>query len=254
MKLRGLKRAALAALMVVAGLGGEAQALEFGNGDLVLALYGNSTEYLRNLGQVSNLFSSGPSTTINIDPTIFDPLTPAAGRVVGTGPSANPVEWALYGFSYNEASGLATTFVGGATKQLSDFTALNLSEVRITPSWTAAGTQSSQMLGDGFIGVHLIPASNDNSFTKIFGTSGTLQGGWPVSMEGTLGSTLHLLNGNYNTDALSTIGHARLALDGSALTINAGAPAPIPLPAAVILFGSGLIGLVGIARRKMTKG
>jgi hypothetical protein len=38
------------------------------------------------------------------------------------------------------------------------------------------------------------------------------------------------------------------------LTINAGVPAAVPLPAAVILFGSGLIGIVGIARRKMIQG
>jgi len=30
-----------------------------------------------------------------------------------------------------------------------------------------------------------------------------------------------------------------------------GAPAPVPVPAAVWLFGSGLVGLVGLARRKM---
>ncbi|NWF72263.1 MAG: hypothetical protein HXY51_04335 [Nitrospirae bacterium] len=32
-----------------------------------------------------------------------------------------------------------------------------------------------------------------------------------------------------------------------------GSPAPVPVPAAVYLFGSGLIGLVGLARRKMKK-
>jgi hypothetical protein len=182
MKLTGWKRIALAAVGAVACLGGEAQALEFGNGDLVLALYGNSTQYLRNLGQTANLFTGGPSTTFNINPTDFV-------AVGGT----EPVKWALYGFSYDEASGEPTTFVGGATKQLSDFTATNLSQMQISSSWIATAGQFGQMSGDGNFGVHLISASNANSFTNIFGTSGTLQGGWPVSMEGTPGSLLHLL-------------------------------------------------------------
>jgi hypothetical protein len=40
-------------------------------------------------------------------------------------------------------------------------------------------------------------------------------------------------------------------LDGNQLTF--GTPAPVPIPAAACLFGSGLIGLVGLARRKMSQ-
>jgi hypothetical protein len=35
------------------------------------------------------------------------------------------------------------------------------------------------------------------------------------------------------------------------LTIGGGQPAPIPVPAAAVLFATGMIGLVGFARRSM---
>ncbi len=236
MKLTGWKRTAAAVAVAVAGLGGEAQALEFGNGDLMLAIYGNNTEYLRNLGQVSTLFSSGPSVQFNIGAS---DLTAVSGT--------NPVKFALYGFDASTASPL---LFASSRKALADYTATQLSQVSVSTSLIPATLQSGQLAGDGLT-TQLLPASNANSFTSLFGTSGTLAGGFPVSTEGTLGSLLHLLQGDFNTNALSTIGHAILALDGSTLTITAGVPAPVPVPAAVILFGSGLIGIVGIARRSM---
>ncbi len=229
----------LVAAMTSVGAPTKARALEFANGDLVLALYGNSTEYLRNLGQTSTLFSGGSSVTFNID-------SPHLTAVGGT----EPIKWALYSFSF-DGGGNPTVFAGSSSKAQADFTPTELSQVVISSSWIAAGGQSGQMSGDGNFGTHLIAKSNANSFTSIFGTDGRMAGGWPISTEGTLGSLLHLLEGDFNTNALSTIGHAILAADGSMLTINAGVPAAIPIPAAVVLFGTGLIGLAGIARRSV---
>jgi hypothetical protein len=239
MKITGWKRTALAVVAAAAGLGGEAQALEFGNGDLVLALYGNNTEYLRNLGSSSALFSGGSSIQFNIDAA---DLTAVSGT--------ETVKWALYGFSF-DGGGNPTTLAASSTKALADYTPTELSAVQISSPWIAAGSQAAQMSGDGFIGKQLISKSNANSFTTWFGTDGSLAGGFPVSTAGTLGSLLHLLNGTFDGNNLSTVGHAILSADGSVLTINAGVPAPVPVPAAVFLFGSGLIGIVGIARRSM---
>lgn len=243
MKLSGWKRTAAAVAVAVAGLGGEAQALEFGNGDLVLAIYGGTTEYLRNLGSTSTLFSGGPSVNFNIAAA---DLTTLSGSLA----TGDTLKWALYGFSY-DGGGNPTTLAASSSKAFAEYTPTQLAAVQISSPWIAAGSQSGLMSGDGNIGKHLIAKADANSFTSWFGTDGSLAGGFPVSTAGTLGSLLHLLEGTFDGNNLSTIGHAILSVDGTILTINAGTPAPIPVPAAVFLFGSGLIGIVGIARRSM---
>lgn len=73
------------------------------------------------------------------------------------------------------------------------------------------------------------------------------------------GSALELFGftGNGGTGALQSyiLGTATVASDGTVtLAGNAGSttttPPPVPLPAAVWLFGSGLLGLVGVSRRR----
>ena len=55
-----------------------------------------------------------------------------------------------------------------------------------------------------------------------------------------------------NFDALIAFSHAP-GYEDLVLTTDSGAPvSPIPVPAAVWLFGSGLIGLIGVARRKIS--
>ena len=237
MRLTAIKRTVMVSVLAIAStVAGQAQALEFGNGDLVFAIYGNSTQYLRNLGQVSSLFSGGNEVTVNVDPAHFS-------QVGGV----DPVKWALYSFSYDAGTGLPTLFHAGSSKEPGAFTPTELSQVQLVHSWNSAVVQSGQMSGDGNIGVHILPASHPQSFTNTFSTDGRLAGGWPVSVEGIPGSTLHLLEGIYDTNAISKIGTAVFAANGSTLTLTA----PVPVPAAVILFGSGMIGIVGIARRKM---
>jgi hypothetical protein len=69
-----------------------------------------------------------------------------------------------------------------------------------------------------------------------------------------LGTTVNLygLTGNGNTGAVQSyiLGTASLGTNGTlTLAANSGG-APVPLPAAVWLFGSGLLGLVGVSRRR----
>ena len=51
-------------------------------------------------------------------------------------------------------------------------------------------------------------------------------------------------------DPLIGMGQAKLFANGT-FQITGGTLAAVPVPAAMVLFGSGLIGLVGIARRNL---
>jgi hypothetical protein len=75
-----------------------------------------------------------------------------------------------------------------------------------------------------------------------------------VSDLGAMGSTaltLYGYTGNGGTGQVQSyiLGSATLASNGT-LTLTGNAAAPVPLPAAVWLFGSGLMGLVGVSRRR----
>ncbi len=69
-------------------------------------------------------------------------------------------------------------------------------------------------------------------------------------MAANLGQLLHLIASDTELvdDAVLFRGQALLSANGI-FQISGGQLAAVPVPAAVILFGSGLIGLVGIARR-----
>jgi hypothetical protein len=92
------------------------------------------------------------------------------------------------------------------------------------------------------------------------GISGTMSGSFTGGgLQGSLGNVLTLIQGRAlvsgQQNVLTDVGQAVLSAGGQ-LSICGGAGcsvAPVPVPAAVVLFGSGLIGLVGIARRKLMR-
>jgi hypothetical protein len=119
---------------------------------------------------------------------------------------------------------------------------------------------------------YLISDSNDPTFAghePIPGdptaTSVGVWGGWsnPSLFSGNTGTVAFNPNGvlghvvgfqwGHDTGTGNQFGTyaATWLLDGNQLTF--GTPAPVPIPAAVYLFGSGLIGLVGLARHKMSQ-
>lgn len=223
-----LKRTVLAVIMAaataVAGAAGEARAFSFDNGDLVLAIYGNNTEALINLGQTSTLFAG-------TNPINFDVSAALALAQVGT----NAVSYTLFQHDFTNFLIHAATGANPST---------------INPNLLGPNVQFAASIGmsslGGFTG-DTIAKADSKSFSSNLNQdgAGNFGGTWPTAMQGSLGQLVSILSADVNTNALSQVSTALLAGNGM-LTLNVAA---VPLPAAVVLFGSGLVGLIGIARR-----
>jgi hypothetical protein len=104
-------------------------------------------------------------------------------------------------------------------------------------------------------GLTPLQTSTENSTTVSYSSlAATKYGLWGAPDLAALGSsavTLFGLTGNAGTGQVQSyiLGSASLAANGT-LTFKGNSTSPVPLPAAVWLFGSGLMGLVGVSRRR----
>lgn len=236
----------VAGMLAVAGLGGipqPAQALTFNAGDAVLVLYGNGTEYYKNLGSSSSIPSS-----FTIDQSFMSQLG-------GT----NVIEYTILG-------GNAANF-GAAPTGTFEGSAIPSTNVSVTTGWTATrnGSINQQQYWNTIVGwngqvgtiagtEHVLASSDSKSFSSFFGTADRLNGAFPLRMSANIDSALYLLGRDFlplgTQTAQSALGQAGLTLVAGAGQFTFSSVAPVPIPAAVVLFGSGLVALVGLARRK----
>jgi len=228
----------------------EAQALQVASGDLVLALYGNGQEYYRDLGQASSIRSSGNQLSVNMN----SPLNPLSATT-----GSEPVLWTLLS---GQGTTQLTTFINTA----SQFTA---AETIASGSNNGVAAANSSITGwrnalntTTGPGTELVLAASDPaSFTTAFTIGGNLNGNFTGGgLAGPVGSLLNIIQGQArtatgDTNVLTDIGRAVLGANGQLQICGGGGCgiAAVPLPAAVVLFGSGLIGLAGIARRRRGK-
>jgi hypothetical protein len=237
MRLSTVKRtilaSALAVATAVAGLTGQAQAFLFGEGDMVLAIYGNNTEALYNLGQAGTRLANGAS--FNLD--VSSGLTTAQ---VGT----NSVKYTVFEWDLGSTGGQILAATAFSPAQITGTVG------PFTNQFNPSINMSSQL---NFAG-NTISKSDPLSFSNQLNTSGAgkFEGAWPVAMQGTLDQVLNVMRGDVDTSTFSQVGRVLLSSTGL-LTIGNPGPTPVPLPAGVVLFGTGLIGLIGIARRSFNR-
>lgn len=235
-----LKRTAVAAVAAAAltGTVTPASALVFNPGDAVLVIYGNSQEGYLNLGNWNTLRTSGG--TFNVSSIL------GAAGITG----ANPVEYTIVG-----NSGALTPMWFGNNVDISSWSTTQKNGVLPNTYNTALTNWRGQLTNAADPSRQIYAASDALSFNTYLdsGDTDTLNGSIPGSRRAStdIDQILYLLE---RTGAAGTLAGVQTAflnsLTGQLIVGNA---APVPVPAAAVLFASGLVGLVGLARRTMSR-
>ncbi len=252
-----------AAAMVVGAMSEPAQAFNFGQGDLILAIYGNRTagegkEVLVNLSDLTPTGQSGPignmdaltnpSQTYTFDLSAYL-NTPG---VIDTNPSdpAYPVRYTVMGTQANPLTGGFTGLGGSNVNLTGTVQSGNSAFPNGLVNWAGnVNDTNAPNLIPGQNGA-VVDFTNTNSHSTRTGAAERLFNSYTAPMAANLGQLLHLIASDTELidDPVVFRGQALLSANGIFM-ISGGELAPVPVPAAAILFGSGLIGLVGVARR-----
>jgi hypothetical protein len=233
-----------ASAVALAGMPSNALALGFNFGDLGFFVYGGNDQRYENFGTGS----SGPV-------------------LLGSSITSRDISGSLTTLNTGATTGLRYSILGSSTDGLTFY--VSSPGATITPAQAnnsfAANAQGEFLFwagqhaaATGGVGNPLAnnpsitPASAPHSFTSILGTAGVVNGQLGFSTHASLNQLLNIFAVNVDgatPETYTPVATALLASNGQ-LTIT---PAAVPVPAAVILFGTGLAGLVGLARRSAGK-
>lgn len=247
MRLTAFKRTVMAtALAVGAAMAvapSSALALGFNFGDLGFFVYGGNDQRYENFGAgSSNSVLLGTSLTnrdISGDLTLLNTGASTGLRYSLMGTSAD-------GLTYYVSTPNATITAAQANNS---FAASAAGEFLFWAGQHAAqtGGASNPYLNNPSI----TSAAAAHSFTSVLTTSGTVNGQLGFNTHGTLGQLLNIFAVNIDGSSVETYTKVATAVLTSGGQLTVSPLAAVPVPAAVVLFGTGLIGLVGIARRKV---
>jgi len=277
--MKNLVRFAVAGAMLAGFATAQAQSLpSTGSSDLWLFVADSTTgtTFAEDLGSSASISKLLPTSSLLAAGTDFSSNTPATisgtslniaassglSTFLGSVGSDN-VEWAVLGAQYptttnakgtTEAPGGIEVLASEPTAQGSSLAGDNFSNLQ-----TIASTFNNDLSYINGTGVSL-KWSAGNSTTNIWGAatgdaggSTNLYGQGPDQSGIALGQTVSLFgitgNGGKGQDQSYDLGDNLTLSANGTLTVSSGTPT-VPLPAAVWLFGSGLLGLLGVGRRR----
>ncbi|MEJ2686405.1 MAG: hypothetical protein P8124_04205 [Gammaproteobacteria bacterium] len=178
------------------------------------------TYYLNQTNLTADGYADGVSY-IKVDVT-----QPTAGEIQFTVTPQDPISNALLmGFGFNTTG-----------------TTITASQIQGPTGWTAGGSGRD----DGF-GVFQFNLSADHGKDRVAPLTFDITG-----LSAGVGPRNFFANSTGATGEQNVAFVAHVANLSNSLTGYFGGPAPVPVPAAAWLFASGLVGLVGVARRRGT--
>jgi hypothetical protein len=225
-----VKRLAVAAVAATALAGPvtAAHALQFNQGDAVLAVYGNTQEYVANLGSISNLITNGVDHNLS-------------GVLTTIGPTSS-LKYTVFGYQ-------GTGIFFGNRDDSNSFTTQQKNQV-LPNTLISALSNWSGTLAATSNAANIFTATDPLSFSSNLNVSlnDSLGGSIPAASHpgaSSFNTTLNLLQRTGAAATLTTVGTAFLGTDGH-FVVSA-----VPLPAAAVLFATGVVGLIGVARRRV---
>lgn len=232
--------------LAVVGLPSPASALYFPEGDLGFFVYGGNTERYENFGPRSTSILDGSSMATVTRNIAADLPVLQEGASLG-------LRYSIIGVDADTAFMYVSAAVSGITSSIIENSFPDVAAGNFL-FWANSWLPNTPGIGGGFANPYfnnptLMSRALINSFTSQLGITGTLDA-LGFTTHAVLGRSLNLYRVNIDgayPPVFELVGRALLTQNGQ-LTIT-----PIPVPAAAILFGSGLIGLVGLARRSMSK-
>ena len=229
---------AVVAAAALAGPVTGAHALQFTAGDAVLAVYGNGNEYTANIGTIQNLLTNG----VNVD------LTPYISQINAGGA---PLKIEVFGYTgttntsnvlFGNADDISLWNVSGSTGDQTKNTPGGLVNALLGYSGGLKNAADSRVI---------FPNTDNLSFSHILNNDGSDSLGSNINGNHTaavgVDTVLNLFEQSKTGNILTQVGTGMFNSATNRFVVSA-----VPVPAAVVLFATGVIGLVGVARRRMS--
>lgn len=256
MKGMKLKMLAAAVALATAGTANAAiDAMTTGDGELFFGIRDNTNQvsYVLDLNVAMSAFNGAGSYSYGADATLSSFLSTGSGDynwMVLAGDSTGGTT--VNGLNFFTTTSDVGNIGANNNAQLGQFGTVETAMVDGASNVltnTAADSMTAASGTPGYMIVAIDTWNQNSAFnaTSSFdGAADSTMSFWHLTNSGSTGS---FLTKTKPVDATEFAGSWTLASNGD-LTYSSGAPAEVPLPAAVWLLGSALLGMAGVARRK----